>query len=201
MIHRTATQWLKVLEVCGADASWAQAFADFFSTVAFSKGDSEVIPFIANIIHESDGLRDLEENLSYSAKRMTEVWPSRFPTEASAKPFERNPQTLAGKVYGGRLGNLTAKHAWDYRGSGLIMITGLYNFQLVEKVIGVPIVSQPDLLRKPTVASLKAAWAWWEKKVPDSVIGDTRLTRKAVNGGDIGLKHVQDLTSKLQKVL
>ncbi|MCY1745057.1 hypothetical protein [Ensifer sp. SL37] len=50
-------------------------------------------------------MQPVTENLYYSAERLTQVWPSRFPTIASAKPFARNPRKLANKVYGGRMGN------------------------------------------------------------------------------------------------
>src|SRR4051812_25496083 len=63
--------------------------------------------FLSNVLLESNCFTRYEENLSYSAKRMMEVWPHRFPTIESALPFEHHPRLLAGKVYGGRadLGN------------------------------------------------------------------------------------------------
>ncbi|MCE4223385.1 hypothetical protein HCU64_06445 [Methylobacterium sp. C25] len=68
------------------------------------------------------------ENLSYStAARIRQVWPSRFLTEASAQPYVRNPQTLANKVYGGRLGNKLPNDGWDFRGMGDVQATGRDN--------------------------------------------------------------------------
>ncbi len=68
------------------------------------------------------------ENLNYSAALLTEVWPSRFPTIASAKPFARSPRKLANKVYGGRMGNTAPDDRWRYRGRGLPQITGKENY-------------------------------------------------------------------------
>ena len=38
---------------------------------------------------------------------MMKVWPNRFPTEDSAKPYARNPKALAENVYFDRMGNDT----------------------------------------------------------------------------------------------
>src|SRR5690349_4962574 len=72
--------------------------------------------FMAQILHESGGLRIVEENLSYTARRMMEIWPKRFPTIEIAKPFAKNPQALANKVYGGRMGNSGPDDGWLYIG-------------------------------------------------------------------------------------
>ena len=84
---------------------------------------------LAESYHETDGtMQPVEENLNYSAKRMTQVWPSRFPTIASAQPYAGNPRALANKVYGGRLGNTGPNDGWVFRGRGLSQITGRANY-------------------------------------------------------------------------
>ncbi len=84
---------------------------------------------LATVFHETGGtMQPVTENLNYSAARLTEVWPSRFPTIASAKPFARNPRKLANKVYGSRMGNSAPDDGWLYRGRGLPQITGKENY-------------------------------------------------------------------------
>lgn len=64
----------------------------------------------------------VRENLNYtSASRIRAVWPSRFPTNASAQPYVRNPEKLANNVYANRLGNGNAASGdgYRYRGAGL----------------------------------------------------------------------------------
>ena len=85
---------------------------------------------LSEAYHETGGrMQPVTENLNYSAKRMTQVWPSRFPTIASAKPYANNPQALANKVYGGRLGNKFQNDGWLCRGRGLAQITGRENYE------------------------------------------------------------------------
>jgi putative chitinase len=109
-------------------------------------------------------------------------------------------------LYGGEwgrknLGNTEPGDGWAYRGSGVGGLTGRGNFRLVEKVTGLPLESNPDLVRRPGSEALQVFIAWWEKRVPDSVIGDVPLTRQKVNGGDFGLAHVTALTGKLGDAL
>ena len=84
---------------------------------------------LSEVYHETGGrMQPVIENLNYSAKRMTQVWPKRFPTVASAQPYAGNPRALANKVYGGRLGNTGPDDGWLYRGRGLAQITGRANY-------------------------------------------------------------------------
>lgn len=84
---------------------------------------------LAEAYHETGGaMQPISENLNYSAQRLTQVWPKRFPTIASAKPYANNPQRLANKVYGGRLGNVDPNDGWLFRGRGLAQITGRENY-------------------------------------------------------------------------
>ena len=88
------------------------------------------------------------ENMSYSASRIREVWPSRFPTVADAKPYERQPVKLANKVYNGRLGNREGSNdGWDFRGGGLDQLTGRVNYRKRN------IEQDPDAILKPEVAA------------------------------------------------
>ncbi|ABL00588.1 chitinase-like protein [Pelobacter propionicus DSM 2379] len=82
--------------------------------------------FLAQVGHESGQLTRLTENLNYSAKRLMQVWPRRFPSLERARAYEKNPQKLANLVYAGRLGNggEGSGDGWRFRGRGLIQLTG-----------------------------------------------------------------------------
>jgi putative chitinase len=197
-VKRIAPEWNHILVQCQVKpttaAIWSEVFAACVGQDTFSKGDEDLRDFLGQVLHESCMLERLEENLNYSAERLTKVWPSRFPTLASAVPFQRNPEALANKVYGGRLGNTAAGDGWRYRGRGLIQVTGCANYELVEKLSGLRCYSNPDLLRQPLPA-LQASIAWWERSVPDHVLGDTERVTLAVNGGLNGLADREELTN------
>lgn len=100
----------------------------------WEKGGHSDIRWLAYILatahHETGGrFSAVTENLNYSAKRLTQVWPSRFPTIAAATPFANNPQALANKVYGGRMGNTGPNDGFRYLGRGLVQITGKDNYR------------------------------------------------------------------------
>jgi putative chitinase len=49
---------------------------------------------MAQISHECGAGHDVVENLNYTAGRMMQVWPSRFPTMAMAAPYAGNSKAL-----------------------------------------------------------------------------------------------------------
>lgn len=79
---------------------------------------------MAQVLHETGGLTVLVENMNYRAERIVQVWPSRFRTIEEATPYAHNPEKLANKVYGGRMGNTHPGDGWRFIGRGLLQITG-----------------------------------------------------------------------------
>lgn len=203
-MKRIAPEWNHILVQCQVKpitaAIWSEVFAACVGPDTFSKGDDDLRDFLGQVLHESCMLERLEENLNYSAERLTKVWPSRFPTIASAAPFSRNPQALANKVYGSRLGNVAPGDGWAYRGRGLIQVTGRDNYALVEKVSGLKVLKNPELLSQ-SLPALQASIAWWERRVPDRFLGDTERVTLAVNGGSNGLAEREELTDLAARAL
>jgi putative chitinase len=106
---------------------------------------------MAQISHECGAGHDVVENLNYSAQRMTEVWPRRFPTVESAQPYAHNPQALANKTYNGRMGNAAGSNdGWNFRGRGGSQTTGREGYERVKKQTGFDVVNNPDILISPT---------------------------------------------------
>ena len=65
--------------------------------------------FLAQVNHESNDMRVIEENLNYSAKRLLQVFPKYFKTFDEAKMYEYRPEKIANRVYANRMGSLTKK--------------------------------------------------------------------------------------------
>jgi putative chitinase len=153
--------------------------------------------FLAQVAHESSEFRHLVENLSYSAPRLLQVWPRRFPTIDVAVPYERQPEKLANYVYASRLGNGDAGSGdgWRFRGRGLLQITGRDNYRAAARALGLPLEDQPEQLETPGVAALAAAQFWQSHGLND--LADERPGVDAgtnfetisvrINGGRMGL--------------
>ena len=158
--------------------------------------------FLAQCGHESGGFKATQENLNYSAKGLNGIFKKYFPTEASAAAYARNPQKIANKVYGGRMGNgLEASgEGYKFRGRGYIQLTGKENYTAFGKAIGEDILANPDKVAS-TYALLSAAWFFSKNglhKMADGGATDAVVTSitKRVNGGTIGLadriKHFKE---------
>lgn len=203
-MKRSAPEWYTILVQCQVKptvaAAWASVFADVVGPDSFSKGDDELDDFLGQVIHESFGLTRLVENLDYSAARLVQVWPGRFPTLAAAAPFAHNPEALANRVYGGRMGNVQPGDGWRYRGRGPIQLTGRDNYIVVGDLVGQDLVVLPELMEQPHYA-LEATIAWWEERIPDSIVGDPEKVTRRVNGGLVGLAEREHLTAEAKAAL
>ena len=158
--------------------------------------------FLAQCGHESGGFRATQENLNYSAKGLNGIFRKYFPTEAAAAAYARQPQKIASKVYGNRMGNgnEASGEGYKFRGRGYIQLTGKENYTAFGKSIGEDILSNPDVVSSK-YALLSAAWFFSKNglhKMADSGASDAVVTQitKRVNGGTIGLadriKHFKE---------
>lgn len=155
--------------------------------------------FLAQCGHESGGFRVVSENLNYSAQGLKNIFPKYFPGNLS-ESYARNPQKIANKVYGGRMGNgaESTGEGFKFRGRGYIQLTGKDNYTAFGKAINEDIVSNPDLV-STKYPLLSAAWFFSKnclrKVVDESNVTVTNVT-KCVNGGTIGLpdrlKHFKE---------
>lgn len=204
-ISKTTTEWAGILAACGVKRATADRWAPVFSRVirdgSFSSGLAELGDFLGQVLHESGMLERVEEGLTYTtASRICAVWPRRFPTQADAAPFVRNPERLANHVYGGRMGNTQPGDGYRFRGRGLLQVTGRDNYTAVGRALGLDLAGNPDLLAQPEHA-LRASVAWWEGNLPDSIMGDIVKVTRRVNGGTVGIEHRAAVTLAAGKAL
>lgn len=199
-MDRDSITWLTILVDLGVRPQTAGRWADSFADILNGSDDVAIAHFLGQALHESGMLEHVEENLRYSAGRLMEVWPKRFPTLESAQPYAYNAPALAEKVYQGRMGNVSPGDGYKYRGRSPMMITGLDNYAALQEQTGLPLVESPDLLAQPR-HGLFASVVWFGNnasgKIPDGVEAVTR----AVNGGVIGLAQREALTARAIKRL
>lgn len=148
--------------------------------------------FLAQCSHESGHFKFVEENLNYSSAGLKKIFPKYFPNNLS-ESYARNPEKIASRVYGGRMGNgdEATKEGYKFRGRGYIQLTGKENYKRFGQFIGEDIVANPDLVSKKYPLTSAAfffnsngLWSICDRGSDDSVV--TSVTRR-VNGGTIGL--------------
>jgi putative chitinase len=148
--------------------------------------------FLAQAAHESNQLASLTENLNYSAPRLRQVWPTRFPSDEVAAAYANNPQKLASKVYADRMGNGSeaSGDGWNYRGRGIFQLTGKDNYARCGAKLGIDLIEHPDLVAGPEIAARSAAW-FWDRNGLNSFAdtGDIVGMTKKINGGTLGLQE------------
>ena len=149
--------------------------------------------FLAQCGHESGGFRLTKENLNYSAKGLNGTFKKYFPTLDSAVPYERKPDKIANKVYGGRMGNgpEASGDGAKFCGRGYIQLTGKDNYTAFGKSINEDMSANPEKVAS-SYALLSAAWFFNKNglhKMADGGAGvDTvKAITKRVNGGYIGI--------------
>ena len=162
-----------------------------------------VAGFLAQVGHESGGLRFTVENLNYRADALTRVWPSRFPP-GIAESYAMQPERIANRAYADRMGNgnEASGDGWKYRGRGLIQLTGADNYADFSLSADNEALSDPDSVAEPELAALSAGWFWSRNGL--NALADAKdivgMTRR-INGGTNGLDDRQMRYSRLISVL
>lgn len=145
--------------------------------------------FLAQCSVECAAGTAMSENLNYTASRLVQVWPSRFPTIDKAQPFAHDPRLLADNVYGGRMGNVAGTDdGWNYRGRGLIDITGKAEYAKIGTEMGLGPLAVAAFAADPAHA-LEVACAYWKITGLDAYADKDMIVTesKVINGGLTGL--------------
>ena len=121
----TAPQMSQIFVHCAQPDAWVAALNPAMSDFDITT-PPRTAAFLSQIAYESGEFNHLLENLNYSAQRLVQVWPSRFPTLPVAIPYAGDPEKLANFIYANRLGNgpPASGDGWKYRGRGLIQLDG-----------------------------------------------------------------------------
>jgi putative chitinase len=163
--------------------------------------------FLAQCGHESGGFKAISENLNYSADGLKRIFGKYFPGDL-ASSYARQPEKIASRVYGARMGNgdESTGEGYKFRGRGYIQLTGKSNYTSFAKFIGEDTVANPDLVAtKYPLASAafffdsNKLWSICDKGADEATV--TAVTKR-VNGGTIGLpdriKHFKEYYNLLK---
>ena len=154
-----------------------------------------VAAFVAQCAHESGGFKFLQENLNYKAESLCRVWPKYFPNIDVARQYEKKPEKIANRAYGGRMGNGPEEtgDGWKFCGRGLIQLTGRSNYQAFADSIETPIEDVPHYLATFEGAVQSACWFWESNNLNQYADnGDILTMTKRINGGTLGLEDRQN---------
>lgn len=160
--------------------------------------------FLAQIGHESNRLKAVEENLNYGAAGLKATFGKYFKENGLVDSYARKPQMIANRVYANRNGNGDEQSGdgWRYHGRGLIQITFKTNYESCGRALGVDFVSNPTLLADPKYATLSAGWFWDSRNLNEYADNEDFLTiTKRINGGINGIEDRTKLYEKAKEVL
>lgn len=160
--------------------------------------------FLAQVGHESGGLRVMVENLNYSATGLRRVFGRYFQNDTNAITCARQPEKIAGLVYANRMGNgpVSTGDGWRFRGRGLIQLTGRDNYARFARFMGLTVEAVIPFLETKDGAAMSAGWFWDTNGLNayadrDDVVGMT----KRVNGGTNGLAERNGLYERAKRLL
>jgi len=169
--------------------------------------NNQLAHVLANVDNETGNFTLAYENLNYSAKRLIEIFKYRLDRnkdgwldaseKAKIKEIAGNPQKIANFVYADRYGNgnEASGDGWRYRGRGGIQVTFKSNYQAFSNFTkDKSIIANPDLVASKYFWE-SAIWFFTYAKLWSKMLysdeASVKAVRKAVNGGAIGLDHVQ----------
>lgn len=185
-------------------ARWFQPIDAAMAEFGITSIDDQAM-FIAQVGHESGGFTCIVENLNYSVEGLKATFGKYFPGN-TAEQYGRtatqpaNQKAIANIVYAHRMGNVAENDGWNYRGRGLIQITGHDNYRDCGAGLGADLLLVPQLLEQDEYAARSAAW-FYAAKGCLKYSGDVKAVTKIINGGTNGLDDRQTRYDKAKSVL
>lgn len=172
MLKLSTEQLKMIMPNCKAPAAWAEAVNDVLPVFEINNV-RRLGAFLAQLAHESGEFRWLEEFAS-------------------------------GAAYEGRrdLGNTQKGDGVRYKGRGPIQLTGRANYEKYGKLLGLDLLSKPELVSTANVG-MRVAGLYWQShglnELADAMDFE-KITRK-INGGLNGIEDRKNFYTRARAVL
>jgi putative chitinase len=198
-------------------------------SLAFERGDAllkandittpqRLAHFLAQVLHETDGLTIQWESGGYSAPRLLEIFgvghhsAGVTPAEASelcSRPMPKREELIFERVYGlgnprkaKELGNTNPGDGYQYRGGGILQTTGRDAYRTWGEKCQADFEGHPELIASAEHALKPALLEWSAGKLNAAADRDdiVAITRK-INGGLNGLDSRRDWFAKVRPLI
>ena len=113
-------------------------------------------------------------------------------------------ELASGEAYENRsdLGNTQPGDGVRFRGRGLIQLTGRYNYEAIERELGLSVLENPQLLETPENAARSAGWFWYRNNLNALAdLGKFDTITRRINGGLNGKEDRDRLYALACKVI
>ena len=196
-------------------AIYASAFTeadDVLAKYGINETPLRVAHFMAQVLHESGLLRVKQESMNFTPQGLMETFGPKRITIAQAQQLGRsgaqkaNQQAIANLVYGGawglkNLGNTAPDDGWNFRGTGLLQMTGRDSRLRIGRALGIDLIGSPELALDPRFVLYIACEEWHQKGCNPFADADNidRVT-KLINGGNVGIDERRALLVRTKQV-
>lgn len=164
----------------------------------------ELANFMAQVSHESQGLKKMEESFVYSkGLDAIPVASARHSPDGEAARLEAmhgHPERLADLMYGGKMGNDHPGDGYKYRGRGYMQITGYRNYKEAGEALGIDLENHPELAATRD-GSIKTSIFFWNRNVHDVAPEDVDAATYIINKKGLGLAERREHFAEWQERL
>lgn len=198
-----------------SQAVYATAFNDadaVLSSYDINATELRVAHFMAQVLHETGKLTILTESMNYTPEGMLATFGQHRISPEQAQQIGRtaahpaDQRAIANIVYGGEwglknLGNTGPDDGWNFRGTGLLQMTGRDSRVRIGKSLGIDLAGSPELALDSRYVLAIACEEWKQKGCnPFADADDIDRITKLINGGNIGIEERKKLLIQTKEV-
>lgn len=188
-------------------ARWLASVIDLY-------GITNPAEFLGQVMYETSRLTSFVENMNYSTEALIKKFGRHRISIEDAERYGRNEdhpadqRALANTLYGGKfgrvnLGNVMPNDGWDFRGHGMIQLTGRDAHQKFADHMQEPrIMVEPEIVGTDMYFAAHAAGFFWTVYKNINGITDVSKVTKLVTGSESqAIQSRRQLTDEARKLI